>query len=65
LRRKESLAKVKIRVPSIGLCLSGQRREKRCLAQQEQCREQKKILGNRRNVKKLEGAGDYLLDIKT
>jgi hypothetical protein len=49
-------------VPSIGLCLSGQRREKHCLKHQEHCREQKKIIDNRRNIRKLEGAGDYLLD---
>ncbi len=52
-------------MPSIGLCLSRQRREKRCLEQQEQCREQRKIIENRRNIKKLAGAGVYPFDRET
>jgi glycine cleavage system pyridoxal-binding protein P len=49
-------------VPSIGFCLSEQRREKRCLKQQEQYRELRKIIEDRRNIKKLAGAGVYPID---
>jgi hypothetical protein len=49
-------------VPSIGLCLSRQRREERCLKQLEQSWEQRKIIENERNIKKLEGAGRYPFD---